>query len=195
MKLNAVRSGSLVCLRALARRRGLAILCSLLVGCATQSIPTDSVFRSASIGGHEAKFVDVNGARTRYYDVGSGEPILLIHGARPSGTSSANTWVPILTGLSKRFRVLAPDRLGHGMTENPNGDYSVTAEMEYLYNFIKVMKLERFYIMGQSTGAYHVARVTLEHPEMIKTLILADSATLSPAIGNVAERRAAIGLA
>jgi 2-hydroxy-6-oxonona-2,4-dienedioate hydrolase len=194
MKLNAVRSGSLVCLRALARRRGLAILCSLLVGCATQSIPTDSVSRSASIGGHEAKFVDVNGARTRYYDVGSGEPILLIHGARPSGTSNANTWVPILTGLSKRFRVLAPDRLGHGMTENPNGDYSVTAEMEHPYNFIKVMKLERFHIMGQSTGAYHAARMTLEHPEMIKTLILADSATLSPAIGNVAERRAAIGL-
>src|SRR5438093_935067 len=148
----------------------------------------------SSIGGHEARFVDVNGARTRYYDVGSGEPILLIHGARPSGTSSANTWVPILTGLSKRFRVLAPDRLGHGMTENPKGDYSVTAEMEHLYNFIKVMKLEKFHIMGQSTGAYHAARVTLEHPEMIKTLILADSATLSPPIGNVAERRAAIGL-
>src|SRR5919198_1695613 len=194
MKLNEVRSGSLVCLRALAQWSGLAILCSLLVGCASQSIPTASVSRSASIGGHEAKFVDVNGARTRYYDVGSGEPILLIHGARPSGTSSANTWVPILTGLSKRFRVLAPDRLGHGMTDNPTGDYSVTAEMEHLYNFIKAMKLEKLHIMGQSTGAYHAARVTLEHPEMVKTIVLCDSATLSPPVGNIEERRAAIGL-
>ena len=172
---------------------GLVIFCGLLVGCAAQSVPAGSASPS-SIGGHQAKFVDVNGVRTRYYDVGSGEPILLIHGARPSGTSSANTWVPILTGLSKRFRVLAPDRLGHGMTENPKGDYSVTAEMEHLYHFIKVMKLEKFHIMGQSTGAYHAARVTLEHPEMVQTLILADSATLSPPIGNVAERRAAIGL-
>ena len=155
---------------------------------------SQGVSPSASIGGHEAKFVDVNGVCTRYYDVGSGDVILLIHGARPSGTSSANTWVPILTGLSKRFRVLAPDRLGHGMTDNPTGDYSVTAEMEHLYNFIKAMKLEKLHIMGQSTGAYHAARVTLEHPEMVKTIVLCDSATLSPPVGNIEERRAAIGL-
>ena len=154
----------------------------------------DSVPSFGSIGGHEAKFVDVNGARTRYYEVGTGEPILLVHGARPSGTSSANTWVPILSGLGRRFRVLAPDRLGHGMTENPKGNYTVTAEMEHLYAFIKVMKLDKLHIMGQSTGAYHAARVTLEHPEMVRTLILCDSATLSPPIGNVEERRASIGL-
>jgi len=171
----------------------LAVVCFVLAR-PTTSVVSQSVSASASIGGHEAKFVDVNGARTRYYDVGSGETILLIHGARPSGTSSANTWVPVLTGLSKHFRVLAPDRLGHGMTDNPKGDYSVTAEMEHLYNFIKVMKLDKFHIMGQSTGAYHAARVTLEHPEMVRTLIIADSATLSPPIGNVEERRAAIGL-
>jgi 2-hydroxy-6-oxonona-2,4-dienedioate hydrolase len=157
-------------------------------------VQSDVISPSASIGGHEAKFIDINGARTRYYDVGSGEPMLLVHGARPSGTSSANTWVPILPGLSRRFRVLAPDRLGHGMTENPKGDYSVIAEMDHLYDFIKVMKLEKFHLMGQSTGAYHAARVTLEHPEMVITLILTDSATLSPPIGNVEERRAAIGL-
>src|SRR5438093_2712643 len=193
MKLNEVRSASFVCLHALAQWSGSVIFCSLLVGCATQSVPADSASPS-SIGGHQARFVDVNGARTRYYDVGSGEPILLIHGARPSGTSSANTWVPILTGLSKRFRVLAPDRLGHGMTENPKGDYSVTAEMEHLYGFLKVIGLNSFHAIGQSTGAYHAARMTLEHPEMVKTLVLCDSATLSPPIGNVEERRAAIGL-
>jgi 2-hydroxy-6-oxonona-2,4-dienedioate hydrolase len=154
----------------------------------------EGVSPSASIGGHEAKFIDVNGARTRYYDVGSGDVILLVHGARPSGTSSANTWVPILTGLGKRFRVLAPDRLGHGMTENRKGDYSVTAEMEHLYAFLKIMGVNSFHVIGQSTGAYHAARITLEHPETVKTLVLCDSATLSPPVGNVEERRAAIGL-
>src|SRR5215471_6482863 len=157
----------------------------LLSVCEVPLVYSGEVAPSGSVGGEEAKFIDVNGARTRYYDVGSGEVILLVHGARPSGTSSANTWVPILSGLGKRFRVLAPDRLGHGMTENPKGDYSVTAEMEHLYDFIKLMQLQKFHIMGQSTGAYHAARVTLEHPEMVRTLVLADSATLSPPIGNV----------
>src|SRR5262245_66502189 len=109
--------------------------------------------------------------------------MLLIHGARPSGTSSANTWVPILTGLTKRFRVLAPDRLGHGLTDNPKGDYSVTAAMEHIYGFIKVMKLAKFHIMGQSTGAYHAARVALAHPGMANTLTVANRSTLSPPCG------------
>jgi len=77
--------------------------------------------------------------------------------------------VPIFNGLSKRFRVLAPDRLGNGMTENPKGDYNVTAEVEHLYGFLKALGVERFHVMGQSTGAYHAARITLEHPEMVKT--------------------------
>jgi len=155
--------------------------------------PADASARS-SVDEHVAKFIDVNGARTRYYDVGSGDVILLVHGARPAGRSSANTWGPILADLGKQYRVLAPDRLGHGMTENPKGVYTVTAEMDHLYAFLKALNVSSFHVMGQSTGAYHAARITLEHPEMVKTLIVCDSATLSPPMGNLAERRAAIGL-
>src|ERR1041384_2318431 len=144
------------------------------------SARAQSVSPSASVGGYEAKFIDVAGAKTRYYDVGQGDIILLIHGARPGGTSSANTWTPIFAGLSKRFRVLAPDRVGHGMTENPRGEYTPAAEMEHIYHFIKALGLEKFHIMGQSTGAYHAARVTLEHPDWIKTLVGSDSNKLSP---------------
>jgi 2-hydroxy-6-oxonona-2,4-dienedioate hydrolase len=165
-----------------------------MLGCSAANVQTPSPSESGSIGGHVAKFVSVDGARTRYYDVGSGDVLVLIHGARPSGSSSTNTWTPILSGLSKRFRVIAPDRLGHGMTENPKGDYSVTAEMEHLYNFLKVLGVDKFHVMGQSTGAYHAARMTLEHPELVKTLVICDSATLSPPVGNLEERRAAIGL-
>ncbi|HEV8721727.1 MAG TPA: alpha/beta hydrolase [Candidatus Binatia bacterium] len=175
-------------------KSAISILLFILSACSVPPAQNQGASPSGSVGGHEAKFIDVNGARTRYYDVGSGEVILLVHGARPSGTSSANTWVPILTGLGKRFRVLAPDRLGHGMTENPKGDYSVTAEMEHLYGFLKVIGVDKFYVIGQSTGAYHAARITLEHPEMVRTLVICDSATLSPPVGNVEERRAAIGL-
>ena len=36
---------------------------------------------TGSTGGYEARFVDVNGIRTRYYEAGSGEPMILLHGA------------------------------------------------------------------------------------------------------------------
>jgi hypothetical protein len=67
----------------------------------TKAQPTEMSTRS-SVDGQIAKFIDVNGARTRYYDVGVGEVIFLIHGARPSGRSSANAWGPVLSDL-KRF--------------------------------------------------------------------------------------------
>jgi len=148
-----------------------------------------------SIGGQKAQFITIDGARTRYYEAGtSADVVLLIHGARPGGTSSANTWTPIIAGLAERYRVLAPDRLGHGMSENPTGIYTATAEMEHIYALLKAKNVTRLHVIGQSTGAWHAARLTLEKPEMVRSLIIVDSATLSPPVGNLAERRAAIGL-
>ena len=148
-----------------------------------------------SVGGQRAQFITIGGARTRYYEAGSGgDVVLLIHGARPGGTSSANTWTPIIAGLAQRYRVLAPDRLGHGMSENPAGIYTATGEMEHIYAFLQAKGVTRLHVIGQSTGAWHAARLALEKPEMVRSLIIVDSATLSPPVGNLAERRAAIGL-
>ena len=148
-----------------------------------------------SVGGQKAQFITIDGARTRYYEAGAGaDVVLLIHGARPGGTSSANTWTPIIAGLAQRYRVLAPDRLGHGMTENPTGIYTATGEMEHIYAFLQAKGVTRLHVIGQSTGAWHAARLALEKPDMVRSLIIVDSATLSPPVGNLAERRAKIGL-
>ncbi len=53
---------------------------------------------------HQAKFIDVNGTRTRYYDEGEGDVILLIRGSRFSPWGSANTWPRNIAGLAKKFR-------------------------------------------------------------------------------------------
>ena len=149
----------------------------------------------ASVGGQKAQFITIDGARTRYYEAGSGaDVVLLIHGARPGGTSSANTWTPIVAGLAARYRVLAPDRQGHGMSENVSGIYTATGEMEHIYAFLKAKNVTRLHVIGQSTGAWHAARLALEKPDLVRSLIIVDSATLSPPIGNLAERRAKIGL-
>jgi 2-hydroxy-6-oxonona-2,4-dienedioate hydrolase len=148
-----------------------------------------------SVGGQKAQFMTVDGGRTRYYEAGKGaDAVLLIHGARPGGTSSANTWTPIIAGLAERYRVLAPDRRGHGMSENPSGVYTATGEQEHLYAFLKAKGVTRLHVIGQSTGAWHAARLALEKPDMVRSLIIVDSATLSPPVGNLAERRAKIGL-
>ena len=98
---------------------------------------------TGSIGGHEAAFVDVNGINTRYYDVGSGDVIVLVHGGPWEGTSSANDWVPSLSTLAGEFRVLAPDRLANGMTDNPGREdedlFNDRGQIDHIAQFIETM--------------------------------------------------------
>ena len=53
-----------------------------------------------------------------YLELGSGTPMLLLHG----GSATANiSWdIPFAT-LSERWRLVAPDTRGHGRTTNPAG--------------------------------------------------------------------------
>ena len=60
-----------------------------------------------------AKFVDVNGVKTRYLHEGSGEPLLLVHGAG----AFADNFYKNIDALGKEYFVCAPDMVGHGFTE------------------------------------------------------------------------------
>ena len=48
---------------------------------------TDTMQSTGSVV-HQAKFIDVKGTRTRYYELGSGEPMILIHGATFPGRAA-----------------------------------------------------------------------------------------------------------
>jgi 2-hydroxy-6-oxonona-2,4-dienedioate hydrolase len=140
---------------------------------------------------YQAKFIDVNGIRTRYYDEGLGEVLLLIHGSRFSPWGSANTWTLNIAALSRRFRVLAPDKLCSGMTDNPKSleGFTQHAIVQHIYQFTQILGVKQFHVVGQSNGGYTAARLALEHPEMCRSLVIVDSATLGPPVGDMAERR------
>ena len=149
------------------------------------------VSETGSIGGYEAKFLDVNGVRTRYYEVGQGEPMLLVHGGGFSGSSSANTWVPVLGDLGERFRVFAPDKLSSGMTDNPadDADISLQGEVRHMVEFIHTLGLDPVHLVGQSRGAGLAFLLAFENPELIRTLVLIDSETAAPPVGDYDQRR------
>ena len=140
----------------------------VLGGAATAAAQPDG-----SIGGLKAKFVDVNGVKARYYEAGAGEPMLLIHGGSTGGSSTANVWSRNMTGLAKRFHVFAIDRLGSGLSGNPaNHDYGNAAQVEFVYGFIKAMKLSQIHIVGHSAGGAVALYTAIEHPDLFKTLTI-----------------------
>src|SRR5512132_2153437 len=93
-----------------------------------------------SVDGLKATFTDVGGIRTRYYDYGQGEPIVMLHGGSRSG---ANVFSRNIPGLAKRFRVIAIDRLGYGLTDNPKNaaDGGNDGQVRFVRAFIDTMKL------------------------------------------------------
>jgi 2-hydroxy-6-oxonona-2,4-dienedioate hydrolase len=133
----------------------------------------------------EEKFVNVNGIRTRYFDEGQGETILLLHGSffgESFSSDCAANWSENFEGLAKHNRVIAMDRLGQGYTDNPKRieDYTMKAVGEHVRDFIHAIKLPRLHIVGHSRGGYVACRATLDFPDLIKTCTIIDSGTLAP---------------
>ncbi len=158
----------------------IAATAALLVGASGSGLLAQGQ-RPAGVGpngevdGLTARFTDVAGVRTRYFDYGKGEVIVLVHGGVGMGMSStANNWSRNILGLSKRFRVLAVDRVGQGMTTVPADEKLVTSQygIEHVYQFIRKMTPEKVHLVGHSSGSSLVFNLALAHPDVIKTLSL-----------------------
>lgn len=142
--------------------------------------------QAASVRGLEAKFVDVKGINTRYYDEGSGDAVLLIHGGPWEGTSSANDWSLNIAGLAKKFRVLALDRLANGMTDNPGRaseqDFNVAGQMRHIGEFIATMGIGPVNVVAHGSGG-HALFLATERPDLVKSLVLVSSNMAAPPVG------------
>ena len=80
------------------------------------------------------RFVDVEGSRTRYYDDGDGEPLVIFPSNQYGTYNCLDYWSLNFRGLAKDFRVYAVDPLGSGYTDNPkqDSDYSFEALAQHL---------------------------------------------------------------
>jgi 2-hydroxy-6-oxonona-2,4-dienedioate hydrolase len=130
----------------------------------------------------EAKFVDVDGIRTRYFEAGTGEALLLVHGGHYGATGGGQGFMPIFPKLAAHFRVFAIDKLGMGFTDPPASDeeYTMEATAQHLLRFLQTLGIEEAHLAGHSRGGLPVTSLAINHPEFVKTLTIFDSNTLAP---------------
>ena len=131
---------------------------------------------------YHVRFVDVNGTRTRYYEAGTGAPLVLVHGGQFGSLYSLDCWSLNLLGLADLFHVYAFDRLGQGYTDNPasDGDYQFDTVMEHARGFRRSLDVPQAHIVGHSRGALVAACLALEQPTQARSLVILDTNTLAP---------------
>ena len=134
------------------------------------------------------KWVDVDGIRTRYFEGGTGRPVVLVHGGTKgdgSGGANAEDFHLNFEELAKKFHVISVDRLGQGYTDNPkrDEDWTMGAAVRHMAGFLKALDRGPYNLVGHSRGGYVVARVTLDHPRLVESCVMIDSNTASPGPG------------
>ncbi|NTV72440.1 MAG: alpha/beta fold hydrolase [Azonexaceae bacterium] len=116
------------------------------------------------------------GIKTNYHELGTGEPVFLIHGSGPGVSAYAN-WRLVLPTLGELFRVIAPDMVGFGYTERPNNyTYSKDNWVEHIIGMLDALKIERADFIGNSFGGALAIATAVKHPERVGRLVLMGSA-------------------
>ena len=122
----------------------------------------------------------INDLKIHYKIVGSGPAILVLHGWGGSSTS----WSRVQRILAEQgYEVISPDFPGFGKSSTPPRPWSVNDYRDFVLNFVKVLKMDNFFLLGHSFGGRVAIKFTVGYPGKIKGLILCNSAGIKPKPG------------
>ncbi len=118
------------------------------------------------------KWVVAGGIRTNYLHAGEGPPVLLIHGSGP-GVSAWVNWRLNLEALAAHHTVYAPDVVGFGFTDRPEGFiYDADSWKAHLVGFVDALGLEKFSVVGNSFGGGMALALAAGLPDRVDKLVL-----------------------
>ncbi len=136
----------------------------------------DSCFRELPGFPYEAKYVEIDGLRQGYVDVGPADedPILLLHG-QPSWSYLYRKMIPVLVDAG--HRVVAMDHVGMGRSDKPIEIeyYSYLGHVDRLEKFIRALNLDRITMFCQDWGGVTGLHAAGEHPEWFDRIVVGNA--------------------
>ncbi len=110
---------------------------------------------------------------TLCYDInGTGEPLLLLHGALVSRAM----WQPQLAALSAYYQVITCDLPAHGDSPDVPGDYTIVKLSDAVIDLLDALNIQRTHVCGHSLGGMVAQQLAVSHGTRIHKLILAETA-------------------
>lgn len=116
----------------------------------------------------QVQFATLHGYKRAYRRAGSGPAVLLLHGIGDNSLA----WEPLFAQLSEEYTVIAPDFLGHGFSDRPRADYSVSAFANGMRDLLTYLDIERVTVVGHSLGGGVAGQFAYQYPELVERLVL-----------------------
>jgi pimeloyl-ACP methyl ester carboxylesterase len=118
----------------------------------------------------ETKQITVNGTPFTYVEQGKGIPIVLVHGAM----GDYRTWTGEMDAFADHYHVVSYSQRYHYPNTWTEGDFSVQGHLADLVALLQALNLGPVHLIGHSSGGVLAALVAREHPELVRSLVLAE---------------------
>ena len=113
------------------------------------------------------QYADINGLNVYYETLGSGRPLVLLHG----GLGSGEMFGPILPALAASHQVILPDLQGHGRTADIDRPIDIRLMADDIAALIEHLGLDKPDVVGYSLGGGVAFQTAVRHPELVRRLV------------------------
>jgi pimeloyl-ACP methyl ester carboxylesterase len=116
------------------------------------------------------------GIELHYVELGQGDPVIFVHGS----LSDFSYWEDQLPVFAATYRAITYSRRYNRPNSNPpRPGYSAVVDADDLAALIMKLHLGKVHVIGHSYGALTALFLAVRHPEMIRTLVLAEAPAVS----------------
>jgi pimeloyl-ACP methyl ester carboxylesterase len=114
--------------------------------------------------------IRANGAAFHVARIGTGRPLLLLHGWPEFWLS----WEPVMTRLSDRYTLLAPDLRGFGDSDKPDGPYGPDQHAADLVALMDALGIDRAGVVGHDVAGAAMQPLARNAPQRLAGLFFFD---------------------
>jgi len=106
-----------------------------------------------------------------YTDQGKGTAVVLLHGF----LENQSMWNTFLPELSKKYRIITMDLLGHGATECLGYVHTMEDQADMVHHVLQKLKIRKAALIGHSMGGYVTLAFAELYPNTVKGIVLINS--------------------
>lgn len=121
------------------------------------------------------RWVELDGTPANVVELGSGPPLLLVHGL----AGRWQNWLETIPHFARERRVVAVDLPGFGASPMPRWEISIPGYARFLERLCDALAIDAAAVVGNSMGGYVAAELAIAAPQRVERLMLVSAAGIS----------------